>query len=311
MRVTSAMLSANFLTNLYGNLKALNKYQNQLSTDSRITRLSDDPIAAVSSIQIGNDLSKNVQFSKNIFDAKAWLTTTEDILSEMNEVLARTSELALQAGNGTYSIAQRTAILKEAEELKDHYISMANTKFAGKYIFGGYNTTSAPFKAQDTAVSYNSIADLSAATAGEIAAESAQVRQYKISAGMEFDVSVSGLQVMGYGDDNIFNLFNGFITALNTDDATAELSEYGAKFTAAQDKILALVSEVGGRQARLDLMTDRAEQENLNLSELHTKVAGIDKARVITHYKMAESTYNAALQVGAQIIQLSLVDYLR
>lgn len=310
MRVTGNMLASNLLSNLYGNLKHLNKYQNQISSNSRILRLSDDPIGAVSSIQIGNDILKNEQYSKNISDAKSWLDQTEEILSEMNDIMIRMKEISVQAGNGTYSLEQRDAINEEVKQMKDHFLELANTKFAGKYIFGGYNTTTAPFDIGST-VSYNSIVDISAATPAEITHENAQIRQYKISSSTTFDVSVSGLQLVGTGADNIFSIFEGFSNELNTNVVTPQLIEYSSKFSKAQDSLLNLVADVGGRLKRLEHMETRYENEAMNLSELHKKVAGINEAEVITHYKMAENTYNAALQVGAQIIQRSLLDFLR
>lgn len=311
MRVTGNMLASNLLNNLYGNLKHLNRYQNQISSNSRILRLSDDPIGAVSAIQIGNDLSKNSQYTKNVADAKSWLDQTEDILMEMNDVLLRVKEIAVQAGNGTYTEEQRNAIIEEAKQMMDHFLDLANTKFAGKYIFGGFNTTSVPFQMTGTTVSYNSIADISAATLAEITYENSQIREYNLSASTTFNVSLTGVQVIGTGTQNIFSLFQGFINDLQTNTVTPELIEYSSKFTDAQEQILSLIADVGGRQTRLENMSVRYQNEELNLTELYTKVAGINEAEVITQYKMAENTYNAALQVGAQIIQRSLVDFLR
>lgn len=308
MRVTGNMLSSNLLSNIYGNLKDLNKYQNQITSNSRIARISDDPIAAVSSIQIGNDLSGNEQYSKNISDAKAWLNVTEDALSQMNEIVKRAGELSVQASNEIYNQQQRATIMQEVEELKSEYISIANTKFAGKYLFGGFNTTEDPFKVTGSTLSYNSIADISAATPAELLTEIKQVKKYMLSPSISFDVSINGVDLMGTGSDNVHSVFQGFM-----DDITsgADLGSYIEKFDKIQGKLLTLMADVGGRQTRLDLMDSRNEDENLNLSELQTKTIGIDQAEVITLYKMAETTYNACLQVGAEIIQLSLVDYLR
>lgn len=312
MRVTGNMLSSNLLGNLYTNLKSLNKYQNQISANRKILRLSDDPVGAVSSFQIESDINKSEQMSKNISDAQSWLTQTETSLSDINSLLTRAKELVVSAGNGTYTSEQRTAIKEELQELQTHFVDLANTKFVGKYIFGGYNTTSQPFTLnEDGTLSYNSITDIANATDSEIQAEKSQIRQYNVSTTTKFDVSISGIQLVGVGDENIYNLFDGLINCIENDDVTGEIASYGEKFSNAQSKILTLLSDVGGRQTGLDIMAARYESENINLNELYTKVAGIDQAEVITQEKMAENTYNAALQVGAKIIQNSLVDFLR
>lgn len=312
MRVTGGMLASNLMGNIYNNLKDLNKYQGQLQANKRILKLSDDPIGAISSVQIERDIKKTEQMGRNIYDAQAWLTQTETSLMDINEILLRAKELSNSAGNGTYSEEQRIAIREELYELENQFVEVANTKFNGKYIFGGYNTRSKPFTVNaDKTLSFNTIADIANADAAEIAAEKAQIRKYNISQSSAFEVSLNGLQLTGTGEDNIYNLFEGLINCIDSSDVTPEIASYGEKFSNAQSKILTLVADVGGRQKALEIMDSRYESETINLTELHKKTAGINQAEVITQLKMAENTYNAALQVGARIIQNSLVDFLR
>ena len=131
MRVVQNMLTSSLLRNLHSNLNNLNKYQNQLSTNSRILRISDDPIGAVSSIQIKNDIKKNEQYSKNISDAQSWLNETESNLYELNNILIRMKELANQSANGTFTKQQRDAIKEEVLQMRDQLLDIVNTKFAG------------------------------------------------------------------------------------------------------------------------------------------------------------------------------------
>lgn len=310
MRVTGNMLSINLLSNLYGNLKELNKYQNQISANKRVLRLSDDPVSSVKSILIESDIRKTGQYGKNISDASSWLTQTETVLTEMNNVLVRASEIAVSAGNGTYSTEQRSAIKEELIQLRDHFLKLANTKYSGKYIFGGYNTEK-PFDVKEGVLSYNTIPDLYTASDEAILAEKSQVVQYKVGTDTYFDVSINGIQLMGTGEDNIYGIFEGLINCIESPDVTDEMASYSMKFGKAQSRIISLISDVGGRQIALDFMTDRFENDNINLNDLYKKTVGIEPEKVITQYKMAETTYNAALQVGAQIIQRSLVDFLR
>lgn len=312
MRVTGGMLASNLMGNIYNNLKDLNKYQGQLQANKRILKLSDDPIGAISSVQIERDIKRAEQMGRNISDAQAWLTQTETSLMDINEILLRAKELSTNAGNGTFSEEQRSAIKEELCELQSHFVEIANTKFNGKYIFGGYNTTSRPFTVNaDKTFSYNTIADIANATASEIDVEKVQTRKYNISQSSAFEVSLNGLQVTGTGSDNIYNLFEGLINCIESPVVTPEIVSYSGKFSNAQSKILSLVSDVGGRQKSLEIMESRYQGETLNLNELYQKTAGINQAEVITQLKMAENTYNAALQVGARIIQNSLVDFLR
>jgi flagellin-like hook-associated protein FlgL len=62
----------------------------------------------------------------------------------------------------------------------------------------------------------------------------------------------------------LFALFEGFVDALDTDVATPELVEYASKFSKAQDDVLSLISDVGGRQKRLEHINTRYENEFIN-----------------------------------------------
>jgi len=305
------MLATGMLTNLHANLNKMNRFQNQIASERKILRLSDDPIGSIKAMQIETKLVSNEQYERNIADASAWINQTDSILMDINNVLLQAKDLATQAATDTYSDEQKSVIAEEIKQLQNHFLSLANTSFAGRYLFGGFNTTSAPFTANGEVLSYNSISDLKNAVQADIDAEASQTIQYRLSDSVIFDVSTTGIEIMGSGEDNIFNYFQGLINCLNSPGSDDSATSYIAKFSSAQDRILKVLADVGGRQIRLDLITQRYESENLNLYETLDKTAGIDKAEVITYYEMARTAYNAALQVGAQIIQLSLADFLR
>ena len=70
MRVTNNMLTSNYMNNLSRNMGTLNKYQTQLATNRRITKLSDDPIGAIATLGVRTKISKLEQYQRNLADAK-------------------------------------------------------------------------------------------------------------------------------------------------------------------------------------------------------------------------------------------------
>jgi flagellar hook-associated protein 3 FlgL len=60
----------------------------------------------------------------------------------------------------------------------------------------------------------------------------------------------------------------------------------------------------------LDLIENRYSEDKLNFTEIKSKVEDVDEAEAIMQYKMAEATYLYALQIGSNIIQPTLVEYL-
>jgi len=70
-------------------------------------------------------------------------------------------------------------------------------------------------------------------------------------------------------------------------------------------------AEIGVKTNRLELTLNRIEDDNVNLRGLLSKNEDIDMAETIMNLQMQQNVYNAALSVGAKIISLSLVDFIR
>lgn len=308
MRITSNMVSNSYLKNLNMNLTSVDKYQTQLSTGKRLTKLSDDPVGILSSMQIRVRLNRLEQYQSNVDTAGDWLTQTESSLNELNSILQTSYERAVQASTDTVDDTDRQAIAEELKQLRDQVLAVGNTKVTNKYVFGGYNTSSAPFSLGSTGnILYNGL-DVSVNTP-QLQAEAEQNISFEIGYDMNMEVSTNGLQLLGSGDSNIYNLINGMCEALES-GSTQDISDYIPKLQAVQEDVLAYTAEIGARSNRLELIENRYAEDELNFTEIKSKVEDVDEAEAIMQYKMAEATYLYALQIGSNIIQPTLVDYL-
>lgn len=140
MRITNGMLIGNMMNNMYGNLGRLNNVNNQVSSGKQFTLPSENPIGVSKSMRFHTDLNKLSQYNKNLGDADSWLATTEDSLAQMNEVVKRVRDLALQASNETNTGQELKAIAPEIEQSKQQIVKAANATYAGRYIFTGFKT---------------------------------------------------------------------------------------------------------------------------------------------------------------------------
>ena len=74
MRVTQSMLSNNVLRHLSKSYSKLGKLQDQLSTQKKITRPSDDPVVAMLGLGYRKDLNRVQQYNRNIGEIKiGWI----------------------------------------------------------------------------------------------------------------------------------------------------------------------------------------------------------------------------------------------
>ncbi|WKC74981.1 flagellin FlaB [Borreliella yangtzensis] len=108
------------------NAANLSKTQEKLSSGYRINRASDDAAGMGVSGKINAQIRGLSQASRNTSKAINFIQTTEGNLNEVEKVLVRMKELAVQSGNGTYSDSDRGSIQIEIEQLTDEINRIAD-----------------------------------------------------------------------------------------------------------------------------------------------------------------------------------------
>lgn len=311
MRVTNDMMMNSFMTNINKNMAQMNKYQNQLASGKRITTLSDDPIGIMSVLDAKSKLRKLDMSNTSIGDAKSWLSQTDTSLQEINDVIEQVYEKTMNAATGTLTSDDRQAISKFVEQMRQQTVQIGNASYGGRYIFGGFNTTSEPFAVDGTGTLQYDGVDLSTAAIAQTDALKAQVIKYATGTNTTTDVSINGVQLMGTGADNLNKILTDLVTALNGGAGTDTLNTFVGKLQDKQQDVLSLLADVGGRENRLDMMESENADNEINYTEVESNVEDIDQAEVTMNFKMAEAVYRSALQVGAMVIQPTLLDFLK
>lgn len=146
MRVSDNMNYSQINRNIGKNRAEGTDLQNQAATMKRVTKPSDDPVAAAHVLAGRTELAGIDQFQKSLSTARSFLDYSDQSLGEVTDVLARLKEMALGQANEAGSNKQtRLASATEVAQLLDQVVQVGNRKLGDRYIFGGYKTTSAPF----------------------------------------------------------------------------------------------------------------------------------------------------------------------
>ena len=147
MRVTEQSRYISTVDSIRRNSEELEKSQIRLSTGKRIQLPHQDVYGTVNSIYYRTRLSAINQFENNIVDAKERLDVAYSSMGEINNVLMRTRDLALQGANGTYTKSDRIVMAGEIEEMIGRLHDVSLTKSKGEYIFSGTSVENKPFRA--------------------------------------------------------------------------------------------------------------------------------------------------------------------
>jgi len=288
MRVTLTGLTLNFLRNLNAGLERLGRLQEQLATGKRMHRPSDDPPNLPAVLVMRDAVNAVGQYARNLQDTKTLLDAGQRALQDAVQVVHRLRELAVQGANGTLSASDLRALAGEVRELRGELVSLGNTQVAGKYIFGGTQTTAPPFGTDGTYLG------------------NASPVQREVDRGVVVEATVPGEAAFS----QVFPAAAALQAALESGDHDAVRATL-SQLDAALDQLLAAQAELGARASRVETIQARMEEFQVQLRELLSVREDADMAEVVMNLRLQENVYQAALAAGARLIQPSLVDFLR
>jgi len=308
VRITSGMMSANLLSDLNRNLYKMSELENTISSGRKINKPSDDPVGVTYALRYRSQLASNEQFQRSTDSAQSWLDATDGQMGKATDVMTRLKELMVQSGSGTNPQSALDAAAEEVKQLKEQLVDIGNSKSGSKFIFNGQNYDNMPYPST------------SGPDFAKVQTDNSAV-QYVIGENIKFQINTPGNDFFGkpYDStntdptsekDNAFAIMDRLITALGNGDQEAignELTNIDSRMS----KMLAGRSEVGARTNRVDLVSSRLNDEELNITALQSKTEDADIAASMIKASSAQTVYEAALKSSASMISTSLVDFMR
>lgn len=129
----------------------LSVLQEQISSGVRITKPSDDPVAASRILDLEQTVSLLEQYNSNASLAENRLRLEETTLSALENTYFRIKELSIQANSGVNDSVTLGAINAEISERLEELLSLANTKDnSGDYLFAGTQNQNESFTQTNT-----------------------------------------------------------------------------------------------------------------------------------------------------------------
>ncbi len=301
MRVTSNLFPEQLKDQLnYIQTKQL-KYQTQSATGLKLTQSSDNPGDFSIAQTATEDLSQILGFTKASDEAKAILERNHYAMTQLHSLTARAYELG-QRGNNFFNASDLRTMAVEMEELIKQITDTANTKVDGFFIFGGTENA-------------QPVTGATTATFALNPAATTNVTNVEINQNYTFDTGI----VAGNGAANTGFLWDGstnIITAVR--NAFNQLNS-GQAITSTQNddlrRSLELISsQVGKTASKLAALETNASRLQVNEQNHKERVATLTQANMaetLTELQKTQFNYQAALQSGARILNISLLDYVR
>ena len=300
-RITHRAVTNTSMNGLQLNLGRMQKLQEQLSSGKQVSRPSDSPVKTVESMQVRAGIRRAEQYVRNADDGLALLGTTDSVLTKSLDMAQRARELTLGGMNDASNREARLAIAAEIDTLREGLIGVANTTYLDRPVFGG-NIPGTKAYADDG--SY----------LGTPAADAGSKVMRTVAPDTKVQVNITGEEVFGMGDTQLFAVLKGISDALRGPEGPAmhaELTPGLAKLDGALDRMVMALGQVGSRYNRVETMKATSDDQLFTMRTGLSEVEDIDLPKAIMDLQMQEVAYKGALGATARAIQPSLLDFLR
>ena len=345
MRIADSMKYDQVRGNIGKNRSTMSELQNQASTQKRVTKPSDDPVAASRVLSSRIDFQGNKQYIKNLNYAKSFLDTTDQALNDVSENLMRMKELAInQANDASANDESRRVVATEVSQIFDQLVSIGNRKLGDRFIFGGFKTQNKPFEQDGTYrgdqgemmlhidkatflpmnIAGSRVFQGEGMSANGIVRPSEEqaptIEEYRQQQFEGENTAPENVEVRGpageFGEEvvtegsNLFRVAKNLEIALRTDD------KQGVQDTLDQlDEALAQVvlarAQVGSRAMAVDNLMQSLEKSKVDNQVTISQQEDADVYGTISDINKTESTLQATLQTSGKLIQPSLLEFLR
>ncbi len=304
-RITTSMVQRNVLSDLNSLSNKLARTQAKAASGKEITRPSDDPFNTARAMGLRQAMDGNTQYQSNIDDAKGWQDATETALSGMNDYLKVAHDLIIQGATDTSDPTSRNAIAQQIDQIINGLKETANATYNGSFLMAGTATDVAPY-AQGTDDTYKgNDAGLDPAVPGVLR---------EIGPGVTMSINTTAHEVLGdgpgSGDGKLLDVLRGVADHLRANDGTALKADIGLA-DKNLDTLLTARSRNGARTNRLDAASSRIDQIQGALTQQLSDTEDADFTKTMIDFNSQSVAYQAALKAGANIVQSSLMDFLR
>ena len=277
--------------------------QSQISGGSKLSRSSDNPVAASRLRTLARSSQLSSVDTSNANRASSDLRLADTALSSFAEYVTRAQELTTQAANGTLTASQRAAIGFELQQIHGNLVSLANTKDStGHSLFGGETSGQA----------YSLDASGNAVYGG-----TASASDLPLGDGQSVKPSLTGPEFLNFNvagnPTDLMAVIKGLGDALQggvADPAAAARAGLDA-LNQGLDAVTTGQTLVGARMAWIDLTNERRTTLTELQSGEEADLGSTDIAAAVADLQHVMLVLEASQASFAKLASLSLFDLLR
>lgn len=305
MRVSSNVTYNDFIKNLNRNAVKVQKTLNQLSSLQEVSQSSDNPLLVSKIINLNVSLGKNATYAQEIKDSISWSNTQDGALESVSSSMNRIRTLMQASGTATAGKEEVKANKNEIQQELRSVVAALNTNFDGRYVFAGQATDKAPYEVIEDdngeviGIQYNGTSD-------DLPRE--------IADGVTVNLVTDGSKMMAAGEEELDTFVKELMAALNEgedgnkDQLSGSLMERIDKLSSS---FVDNRTHIGAVANRLKAAEARNETEKLSMTQSLSERQDVDVAEKYMEYQNQMLAYKTTMAMGTQIMQTTILDYVR
>jgi flagellar hook-associated protein 3 FlgL len=310
MRISSLTTSQTLLRNLQNLDQQQFKLQKQAADGQKISNPSDDPTSLGRVLRLESEKREMVQLRRNADHAQAIVSAGYTALQQMKEIMDDVQQIAINNSSGF----NPNTFLVDAGLLKQHLDAarvLANDSFNGDYLFGGAASDTLPYDETFQFTGDRETLSL-AQTNLQVGKDTSLTPFLKVAATEEDDFFASFFNDIqdlisaleeghaGY-EDGDESVINNAVTQIRLLDTT---------MNSTADKLADNLGQLAGKEMRIQMSKAHDDEWFLQTENRISQEVDADLTEVIVRLNDSRNAYQAAMQTGADLFKLSLLQYI-
>lgn len=301
MRITNANTANSYMRTLQSNLKRMDKVNRELTSQSVINKVSDDPYKAIRVMDLKNEISHVEKLNINADEILGWVENTDSALDSIGSITTEIKTL-LTSITDVLSETEVQAISKEIVEKTKQIAELFNSTYAGQKIFAGSSTSDKVVEIVDLATGGIAIQKTLTANNDSL--------KFEVSPGINISYNTTVDEITNSGA--MFDTLNNIMRALNTMPIDfAKIDSFKEELDSAMESVLGARSTLGARMNSIENMMANNTTNIEKMTETLSSIKDTDISEKSIELKSAELAYMASLQVGTKLMQNTILDYIR
>ncbi len=144
MRISDAMMSANYLNDLDNTRTKLDKLQRQMSSQKKIQSPSDDPAGTSRVMGYQVKSAQTDIYQKNIDSGLSFIKETLSTMSDMDTSVADVLQTITASRNANLNSSDMQNIATKIDSAINGLLDLANSQYDGRYLYSGTDQSTAP-----------------------------------------------------------------------------------------------------------------------------------------------------------------------